>query len=103
MAIYFTWYGGSSYGTPTIESDLEMVGTLTMAATILEDRYNGSSWAYPVSEDPAEFVDFPAVDDTTEMQVWTSNPRGRQDTYPDMLMRIHRDAHGDIEVITQSA
>lgn len=85
--IYALWHGGSSYSHGSIESkDLEQFPSIEMARGTFRERAE-TSGGYAL---PTYFADrendrtaFPAVDETTSMDVYRYDPREVCDPYPD--------------------
>lgn len=74
MTVYVVWHGGHSYAPGTIATDLERFDTLGDAVEACESRYVNADGSTP------------AVDETSGMSVWRSDPSGEIDPYPDDLI-----------------
>lgn len=85
--IYALWHGGSSYSSSSIENnDLEQFPNIADARDTFRDRAE-TSGGYPL---PTHYANrentntcFPAVDETTSMDVYKYDPREVCDPYPD--------------------
>jgi len=87
MKCWGLWYGGSSYSCPTFE-DMEEFDSLKLARMVFEARYNG--WDFDSR------MKTPAVDKTSTMSIFFTNPKNLTDFYPDKI--IHFNDNGAIVV-----
>lgn len=71
--VWILWWGGGNYSVPSVE-DAEEVSYADVVSILLEryDNRDGST---------------PCVDESSEAQVFYSDPRELDDPYPDELVR----------------
>ena len=81
LLMYGLWYGGGSYSVPYVDDDIEWIESFDYAISLMRDRYYNRDNRTP------------AVDDRTTMQVFSEDPRGVHDPYPDQV--IYRDENGE--------
>ena len=75
MKTWGLWYGGSSYSAPDVERDTEEFDSIRHAKDAFDSRYSGDPY-------------YPAVDDTSEMWLFFSDPREMSDVYPDRVLKF---------------
>jgi hypothetical protein len=88
MAVFATWHGGSGYSIGTIDDDLESFPSIALARETFRERANTSGAAYLNTyyvNRENESVRFPAVDETTTMDVFLYDPRTGGDS-PDFRL-----------------
>lgn len=77
MKVYGLWYGGSSYGSPSVKRDTEEFDSIKEAKDAFQRRYDNDD--YPAT---------PCVSDSSEMHLFFSDPRDMSDPYPDRVLKF---------------
>ena len=96
--VFGMWWGGDSYSTGYVDSDVETFPSLDAAKDALCERYELGDWqaqTFHYVNKAREDVRTPAVSDNSEMWIWQADPTGVSDPYPDSIIRLSRDAEGD--------
>ncbi len=82
--IYFMWHGGPNYAVGYVEDDTETAESVEAVVEVLRDRAANRDGTTPNVED-------------STAHVWTSDPRGQSDPYPDYL--IEQDEDGEFHTL----
>lgn len=74
--VWFVWYGGGSYSSPSWTDDAEQAASIKAAVDVLlARRWNRDGQT-------------PAVDDSSSAVVFYADPSGDSDPYPDTLIEF---------------
>jgi hypothetical protein len=74
VKVYALWFGGSSYSAPEVARDTEEFRSIKQAKRIFDCREDNSDGYTPCVE-------------SSEMQLFFSDPRESSDPYPDRIIR----------------
>lgn len=92
--IFGLWYGGASYANGDLDRDLETFDSVETACIEADNRYRTGGHfknIFRFADGREEYQLTPAVDESSELHIWYSDPRGERDPYPECRIRYDAD------------